>query len=160
MKDWLIIDGYNLLHQIWPVFQKSDIPRLRKDILLRIEPLVNAIARRVTVVFDGNQHGNDTSKADECEVIEVIYSPAGSSADSVIEKLVWKAGQPEDILVVTSDRLIRDAVSARGADTMASSLFVSALEEQTANLSEKIRKLNKHNTNITLSDFFPPLRND
>jgi len=154
MKDWLIIDGYNLIHQIFPGDQNGDMARLRKSLLIQLEPLVNVLARRITVVFDGQLDKTQNNQKDS-EVIDVVYSPPGRSADTVIENLVWKAVRPEDILVVTSDRLERDGASASGADTMASSLFISMIKDQQGYLSARIKKMNKQQENITLGDFFP-----
>jgi len=157
MKDWLIIDGYNLIHQIFPNDQSADVARLeknRKSLLSQLEPLVNVLARRITVVFDGQSDKTQNNQKDS-EVIDVLYSPPHLSADTVIENLVWKADRPEDILVVTSDRLERDGASASGADTMASSLFISMLKDEQCRLSAKINQMNKRHENITLGEFFP-----
>lgn len=159
MKDWLIIDGYNLLHQISALSPEDDIARRRKNLLVRLEPLVNVLARRITVVFDG-QIEEAPDKQKESEIIEVIYAPPDSSADSVIESLVWKTEHPENILVVTSDRLERNAVSASGADTVASSVFISMIAEQTNHLTARIDKINKRHESITLGDFFPKQETD
>ena len=157
MKDWLIIDGYNLIHQIFPDNQNGDVARLeknRKNLLIQLEPLVNVLARRITVVFDGQSDKTQNNQKDS-EVIDVLYSPPHLSADTVIENLVWKADRPEDILVVTSDRLERNAASASGADTMASSLFISMIKDEQRRLSSKINQMNKGHENVTLGDFFP-----
>ena len=162
MKDWLIIDGYNLIHQIFPADQDGDSSSLeknRKNLLIQLEPLVNVLARRITVVFDGRL---DTTRGNqkESEVIDVVYSPPHLSADTVIENLVWKADRPEDILVVTSDRLERNAASASGADTMASSLFISMIRDEQRRLSAKIKQMNKRHENVTLGDFFPDFHDE
>ncbi|MCX6758117.1 MAG: NYN domain-containing protein [Candidatus Nealsonbacteria bacterium] len=112
------------------------------------------IARKITVVFDGQSDKTQNNQKDS-EVIDVLYSPPRLSADTVIENLVWKADRPEDILVVTSDRLERDGASASGADTMASSLFISMIEDEQRRLSAKIKQMNKKHDNLTLGDFFP-----
>ena len=161
MKEWLIIDGYNLLHQISAGAMKGDITRSRKDLLLRLEPLADILARRITVVFDGQFEDEEApARQKESEIIEVIYAPPASTADSVIERLVWQAERPENILVVTSDRLERDTVSASGADTVASSIFISMIKEQTGYLTARIDKINKRHENITLGDFFPKQKTD
>lgn len=157
MRDWVIIDGYNLIHQVSTEPQAHDFPRLRAELIKRMEALVNVIARRITLVFDGKfkEHPGSVS---ESRIIEVIYS-SDRSADGVIENLVWKAGHPEGILVVTSDRLIRDAAAARGADTMASSLFAAMIDEQSAGLADQINKINKRHDKTTLGDLFPTAKN-
>jgi predicted RNA-binding protein with PIN domain len=76
------------------------------------------------------------------------------SADTVIENIVWKAANPEVILVVTSDRMERDAASASGADTIASSLFIEKIREERSRLRDKIQSLNKSKNNIKIGDIF------
>jgi predicted RNA-binding protein with PIN domain len=159
MKEWLIIDGYNLIHQLFADNPQGDLAFLRKTLLSRLEPLVNILAKKITVVFDGRSESG-TDKPMESEIIEVIYAPPASSADSVIENLVWKAERPENILVVTSDRLERTAASAGGAETMASSIFISMLEDEQSRLGAKIKQMNKKEGNITLDSFFPKQETD
>lgn len=157
MKEWLIIDGYNLIHRIFPDDRNGNpacLEKNRKKLLTLLEPLVNVLARKITVVFDGQSDKTQSNQKDS-EVMDVLYSPPRLSADTVIENLVWKADRPEDILVVTSDRLERNAASASGADTMASSLFISMLKDEQYRLSSKINQMNKKHENLTLGDFFP-----
>ncbi|MFC1454070.1 NYN domain-containing protein [Verrucomicrobiota bacterium] len=164
MKDWLIIDGYNLIYQLFPENVHTNsalIGKSRKNLLILLEPLVNLLARKITVVFDGRIE-EPSNKDIESEVIDVVYSPPGMSADTIIENLVWKTDHPENILVVTSDRLERNATSASGADTIASSLFIAKLIDEQTRLSDKLKKMNKNHKNITLGDFFnfPPASSD
>ena len=110
MKDWLIIDGYNLLCRIFPKTPGAGaaiIARNRKNMLALIEPLVNLLAAKITIVYDGAAVEPRPGEL-ESEIIEVVYTPPNISADSYIENLVWKAARPENILVVTSDRMERD----------------------------------------------------
>lgn len=153
MKAWLIIDGYNLLHQLEA--DPAGRPAGGRARLLKLlEPLLGALAEKITVVFDGRQ-ASATREATGPEKIEIIYSPADKSADSVIENLVGNAARPEDILVVTSDRYERDSVTARGADSMASSIFIALMREMSDRLDKKIAAFNKGRRSITLADFFP-----
>lgn len=159
MKDWLIIDGYNLIHRISAGPPEKNLARLRKNLLIRLEPLVNVLASRITIVFDGRGKGLPNQEKDSA-IIDVIYSTGGQTADSVIESLVWNAARPENILVVTSDRLIRDAAAAKGADTMASSLFISTMKEQYSLLNARLNTIKQRHGNITLGDFFPGQKTD
>ncbi|MDD5483445.1 MAG: NYN domain-containing protein [Kiritimatiellae bacterium] len=154
MTEWLIIDGYNLIHRLFAGEAKGDLARLRKALLARLEPLQNVMARKITVVFDGCLQ-SPPDNPPESEIIEVVFARAGVTADSVIENIVWHAECPDKILVVTSDRLERDAVGASGAESMAASIFISMLHEQSRNLTSRIDKFNQSREKITLGDFFP-----
>lgn len=153
MKAWLIIDGYNLLHQLDRDLL-SGLENKRSRLWKLLEPLVGVLAEKITVVFDG-KNGMEFGGENSSKIVEVIYSPSDKSADSVIENLVWNYAHPGKILVVTSDRYERDSVTARGADTMASSVFISNIREVYNRLDSQISAYNKGNKSITLADFFP-----
>ena len=56
--------------------------------------------------------------------MRVVFSPAGSSADKVIEKLAHDARQRKiETLVVTSDATIQDTVFGFGVDRMSAEGF-------------------------------------
>lgn len=155
MKDWLIIDGYNLLYRI-SAQNQIDIPNTRQGLVNRLEPLLGVVAKMITIVFDGKQK-NDADEIKDSEIIEVVYSPPDKTADSVIQNLVWKEQEIKNILVVTSDRAVRDAVSACGADTMASVLFIEMIAEAAARLNSRLKSLGRQNKTTTLADFFPEI---
>ncbi len=121
--DWLIIDGYNLLHKIPELARllETDIGSARHRLVRRIEATALAMARQTTIVFDGRGAGTDPALTSRH--LEVYFSPANLSADSVIERLVCRFPAPGKILVVTSDHAEHDTVSGAGAQTMSSEEF-------------------------------------
>jgi len=159
MKDWIIIDGYNLLGRIFPQALNTDAETLaknRKRLLLLLEPLVNLLARKITVVYDGAAIEPHLG-VQESEIIEVVFTPPNISADSYIENLIWRASNPQKILVVTSDRMEREGVSACGADTMSASLFIKKIESERDSISSRIEKLNRTQKKPSLGDLLPHL---
>ena len=48
--------------------------------------LAGRLANRMTIVFDGTRGGKD--EASEARGVEVIFSPADKTADTVIEQMV------------------------------------------------------------------------
>jgi len=123
--DWLIIDGYNLLHQVdeFAALLNRDLQGARHRLVRMVEEPGHAMAAQTTLVFDGREAGRDATL--EAKHLEVFYSPGHLSADAVIERLVCRASCPEHILVVTSDRAERDTVSSAGAQTMSAEEFLA-----------------------------------
>jgi hypothetical protein len=110
-------------------------PRLLKtrDLQQEREFLIRLLAawksRRphaVTVVFDGGRAPWDLPRKDVIAGIEVIFSPAGKTADTVIKEMA--AREKEKALVVSSDREISAAASAAGATTIDCAAFESRLD--------------------------------
>ncbi len=126
--DWLIIDGYNLLHQVeeWADLIRQDLSTARHRLVRRIENTAHRLATRTTIVFDGREAGHDASLTSP--QLEVFFSPGDLSADTVIERLVSKSDQPERILVVTSDHAEHATVSSAGAQVMSSQEFWARCE--------------------------------
>lgn len=151
MPDWIIIDGYNLLHRQGG---GKDIAALRSALLRLLEQSAGAMAPRITLVFDGTMRSAmpETGKT----FVETAFSPAGMSADALIEAMVAAAPRPAGILVVTSDRLILEAAAAAGANVMSCSIFLNTLNDARENTAGHIRRLAARSRGPTLGEFFPP----
>lgn len=111
----LIVDGHSLIFA-WPEMRSLHV---RRNLLAR-EALIKTLTEyqdysgvHVAVVFDGA--GPTLTDATEPGGIQVFYSAAGETADSVIERLVARYGAENEITVATSDRLEQTTASSFGA---------------------------------------------
>jgi predicted RNA-binding protein with PIN domain len=149
---WLIIDGYNLLHKVETLSKllRSDIQNARHQLVRMVENTAHIMAPQTTIVFDGREAGSDDALTSK--YLEVFFSPSNLSADSVIERLVCKFPQPEKILVVTSDHAERDTVASAGAQTMSSEDF---LDRCTVNIKRSYGKKTPPGKEPRLGDIFP-----
>lgn len=113
----ILVDGSNVIHA-WPELRASlrrDKALAREQLVARLLPLLPVGCERLTVVFDGrggelaveHPHGPDS--------VAVIYTPAGLTADDIIEKLVGRAADAATCLVATGDQAERATVEAAGA---------------------------------------------
>jgi predicted RNA-binding protein with PIN domain len=125
MNDWLIIDGYNLLHLVDDLkdLLSSDIQLARHKLVRTIEGTAHRMAKQTTIVFDGKEAGQDDALTSKH--LEIYFSPGKHTADTIIERLVARYDRPEKILVVTSDRAEADAVLSDGAQVMSSQEFIA-----------------------------------
>ena len=155
MTRWLIIDGYNLMHRIGdhqsghyrsgdqPGWLPRDLAGKRRRLIQLLEKTVGILAERITVVFDGHTSGDghtgEGPGEQESPVVEVLFSPRNKTADTVIEQLVFQAGLPGGIMVVTSDRLERETTEGAGAETMACSVFLEQLNETLERIERELR---------------------
>ena len=109
MSRRLIIDGHNLLLGA-PRFA-ADVARdldSARDRLIAELGARAADGQDVTVVFDGARNPFSDGEPRRVGGITVIYSPAGTDADSVIESLASTAREAgEETEVVTSDAATR-----------------------------------------------------
>ncbi len=119
----IIIDGYNLIRQSNTLsnLDRQNI-QLGREALLKMLAEYKKIKRhKITVVFDGTNAHFSYPRKDKIKGIEIRFSRAGESADTVIKKMAAK--EKEKALVVSSDMGIVNAVVSNGAATINSPMF-------------------------------------
>lgn len=88
------------------------------------------------IVFDAADNSESAGKTEKISGVRIMFSPFGSSADKVIEKLAHDAREKRiETLVVTSDATIQDTVFGGGVDRMSAngfSLEMDSLSEEAA----------------------------
>lgn len=122
----LIIDGYNVMHAApeYRMLLADDIDAARERFIGDLITLAHDEGH-VTVVFDGG--GNPASDGAPHHIggLVIVFSPAGMTADTVIEALAQRVRERgEPAMVVTSDRATRDAVRSGTVSVRSAESFV------------------------------------
>lgn len=138
-REHYLIDGYNLLHAhpILGVALKRDIDAARARLVAELAGFAEGGPRTI-VVFDGGGNPASDGAPHHLGALTVIFSAAGTSADSVIESLAQRFRERgESVVVVTSDAATRDtvrtgSVSVRGARAFAAELATTVAEQREA----------------------------
>lgn len=152
----LLVDGNNLLHAAAQAGELSlaDFALARSSLVRMIDAALDTIAHRACVVFDGKvptptAHG--LSQPD----IEVLFSPPDQTADALIARMASRSIAPADVLVVTSDRIEREAVEAAGAMVVSCVQFLDLLRQARSRTSFALRHRSRRPSGSSLGDFFP-----
>lgn len=127
MTRWLVVDGYNVIHQTPPYadLAEDDLDAARAALVDDIAAFA-AGEWRAVVVFDG--HGNPRSDGTphEHSGVTVVFSPYGVDADAVIERYARTARDAGDeARVVTSDAQTQWAVMGGSVARCSSAEFAS-----------------------------------
>lgn len=127
----VIVDGYNVLHADprYALLADRDMDAARARLVEDAAAWSTGTAR-TWVVFDGAGNPASDGRPHHVSGAAVIFSPAGTDADSVIEALAHRfraEGLP--VLVVTSDADTQDAVMGSGATRMSSAEFARELAD-------------------------------
>ncbi len=133
-KKLLIVDGYNVLRS-GSRYQRIDDPDYTDDWFntardALVNDVINFAGRewRAIVVFDGGGNAFSAGEATSLGGVRIVFSPAGQSADKVIEKLAHDARERQvETLVVSSDATIQDTVFGFGVDRMSAEGFCREL---------------------------------
>lgn len=114
----LLVDGYNVIHA-WPETKKALKNAGWQAATTRLAEALRKIhdveGMRVTIVYDGN---GDTVAVDQPgnePTFSLLFTPAGTSADEIMEQIVANSKTPNDITVATRDNMIAESIGVRGA---------------------------------------------
>lgn len=113
----LLVDGSNIV-QAWPdtrALARRDREAAKALLLRRVAVLHDFAGWRVTVVFDGRGEELRIEGVGDAADFACVHTPAGATADDVIEQLVGRAAEPSACLVATADQAERSTVEAAGA---------------------------------------------
>ncbi len=114
---YYLVDGYNVINA-WP-----ELIRLResldeaRDVLVRILAEYGAFENyEMTIVFDALFTEDEERVLALSDRLRVIYTGAGETADSCIERLAYRAVRDgREVHVVTSDRAEQSVILGAGA---------------------------------------------
>ncbi len=151
----LIIDGHNLLLGAprYAAITGRDMDAARECLIADLGARA-ADGVDVTVVFDGG--GNPSSEGEPGRVggVTVIFSPAGTEADAVIEQLASAAREAgEQVEVVTSDGATRWTAMGGSVTVKRAGAFARELEDDEASWR---RVSGASRSRATVADSIPP----
>jgi len=113
----LLVDGSNILHA-WPelrALMKRDRDAARSRLSQALSAIHDEEQVRLTLVFDGRGDELVVEYPGASKTFVHLYTPAGTTADDVIEQLVGQASDPANCTVATDDRAERQTIEATGA---------------------------------------------
>ena len=113
----VIVDGYNVIHAWVPLKRLLDVSleAARDRLVERLAVYAMVSGSEVTVVFDAHHSASRTNSEELVDGVRVVFTRKGHSADHVIERIAYAAGEAGDVITVaTSDRIQRDLVRGMG----------------------------------------------
>jgi uncharacterized protein len=142
MPNLYYIDGYNVIYHCKRLkkLAKTDFEAARETLIDRVARYCIDAGKAAKIIFDGRGNRPDLiAPFLSGPRLEVIYSPARQTADALIEREVYEAEDRSSIIVVTSDRGIRDLCRGLGALIMHPEHFLTAIEESLQQVRDNLR---------------------
>jgi predicted RNA-binding protein with PIN domain len=118
----LLVDGYNVTKNGW---SGMPLDAQRARLVRELAPVAARSGAEITVVFDGADISARPVVAPRG--VRVIFSPADISADDVLRDLTRAEPVGRPVVVVSSDREIREAVVVAGARSLPSATLLALL---------------------------------
>jgi predicted RNA-binding protein with PIN domain len=127
----VLIDGYNVIFCSGECARGApsvEVDQAKTQMIRSAGELCDRENLQVTLVFDGKGRINEIEHPLRDEFFTVVHSSSQGSADAVLERMLSKSRKPDQMLLVSDDRLIQSAALAVGATTMSVSAFVDWLD--------------------------------
>ena len=121
-----LIDGNNVMAQ--RVGWHRDKPNAQKRLLKHISEKIITNGGNAIVVFDGTPLRN-LNDGDLFDGVKVFFAHPGSDADHRIIELAERLKHQDNIITVTSDKLLAQNLKCLGIDVMRSGRFRKVLEK-------------------------------
>jgi predicted RNA-binding protein with PIN domain len=94
--------------------------------------------QKVTVVFDSHRRPDADASSQTISGVQVVYSGRKTSADHVIERLLFEAKASDEVTVATSDGLQRDLALGRQIKTVSALTFKGQVDAVLASRNRQI----------------------
>lgn len=128
---YLLIDGHSVIHA-WPELRKEHQVASRRhlartELLKRLRNLQDMSGMQVVVVFDGAKQG--TNEEREPDGLQIIYADPGTTADTIIERLVAKYAAERPMRVASADGMVRETILSLGAEWISPEILRSLCDD-------------------------------
>lgn len=115
---YLLVDGHSVIHA-WPELLREHRVALRRhlartELLKRLRNLQDMTGMQIVVVFDGARQGINEER--EPQGLQIIYADPGTTADTIIERLVARYAAERPMRVVSADGMVRETILSLGAE--------------------------------------------
>ena len=126
----LIVDGYNIIFA-WPdlsAIKDVNLQDARELLIATMADYAAMTRQKVTVVFDSHRRPDAEPSTQDVNGVQVVYSGRKTSADHVIERLLFEAKSNDEVTVATSDGLQRDFALGRQIKTVSALTLKSQVD--------------------------------
>ena len=143
--DVLLVDGYNVLHSMYRELL-TELGHARDRLAGDLVEYATCEGLRVVLVFDAHFVDGPTERSEMLGAgLEVVFSPEGETADSLIERLAYRlVRQGERVYVVTSDRMEQTVVLGSGAYRITARELITQIRRAKQRHRDEAKALSQH----------------
>lgn len=154
MYDYLIVDGYNIIHYALSqgILQHGSMEGARRWLLDRLVNYTYHQGIRTILYFDARNSSNPDGYVEDFGRLRMIFPPADQSADAAIERICEELGRNYKVQVATSDGALQKVVFGQGVYRLSAREFLEKLLESQKEIREEIDKKKRNRLDDGLDD--------
>ena len=140
--DYVILDGYNVIHAWGELKAASEIDfSLAREALIRLMCSYSAFKRcKVIIVFDAYMVKDGKGSTEKYDEVTVVYTKERQTADAYIERATYEIAEDNYVRVVTSDMEEQFIILGNGAYRVSPKEFREELDGTATEIAEAIEK--------------------
>lgn len=150
-KDYLIVDGYNMIFS-WEGLRElvdTDDMEVARHRLIELLSHYQAFVRcELVCVFDGYKMKGNPGEHRMVDGIHVVYTKEGETADRYIETLLKEIGNHYNVRIATSDALIQLSAVGSGVLRMTAAELEDEISVVRKKLTSLVEELNRKNEKL------------
>jgi len=142
-KNYLLVDGYNIIHA-WKDLRelsKSDLNSARIALLEILSNYQGFRGMTLIAVFDAYKVPGSKGNVEKYRNIYTVYTKEAQTADAYIEKTVHELAKNNHVTVATSDGLEQIIVFGDGAIRMSAQELFKEVENCNTDIAETLRRI-------------------
>ncbi len=137
---YLLVDGHSVIHA-WPELLREHRVSARRhlarnELLKRLRNFQDMTGTQVVVVFDGARQG--TNEEREPQGLQIIYADPGTTADTVLERLVARYGKERPMRIVSADGMVRETILSLGAEWISPEILRSLCDAAETSMRSRL----------------------
>lgn len=146
-KEYLFVDGYNIINSWGALKEKSQISleEARIELLEILSEYQHYSSIIIIVVFDAHQVKGNGGTEEEYKGIKVVYTKENETADHYIERVLDEIGRIKRVRVATSDWMEQQIVLSRGGTRISAKELEVEIYNVQRMVNRKKKILNRKN---------------
>lgn len=154
MYDYLIVDGYNVLHYALSkgLLEIKSMEGARRWLLDQLVNYTYHQGIRTLLYFDARDSGTPEGYVEDFGRLRMIFPPAHLSADDAIERVCRELSSQYTVQVATSDGLLQKVVFGEGVYRLSARELIERLASSKRELRENLEDRKKNRLDEELTD--------
>lgn len=139
MKEYLIIDGYNVINA-WPELRQistKDLDSARNKLIDMMAEYQTFKGINIIIVFDAYMVKKSREKNQKLMGVEIVFTKEKESADGYIERRIMDLTKRSRVVVATNDRLEQQIVLGGGATRVSVRELILDYQQAKTNIRKK-----------------------
>ena len=143
VKRYILLDGYNIIYasEALKHLMPNNKSRARESLAEMVQAIHSVEDVHIIIVFDSSNQSIEIEYPFLDKTFEFVFAPQSLTADGVIERILVRIKNKEQVSVVSNDNLVREATRSNGAAALRPQDLFDWIQSSNKRLSE-IRNVN------------------